>query len=161
MYFAVRENSGDRHAAVWALDPWCLNWEVIRRDGVIPPGDPVFSSAKRKEHKWLPKRVGRLTPPDELPIAVFPGHFDKRIGAQRSSFTIHGTDVNGLLTWARANRYEGLRKFVIPSWEVRQIRRSLDSCGIDETTVFPNLEALSRVVEFRWKERGQPRPHQR
>jgi hypothetical protein len=161
LYFAVRDNKGDRHATVWALDPWDLNMKIVGRDEVVPPGDPLFINAKRKEHAWLPKRVGRLKALDDLPIAVFPGHFDKRIGAQRSSFTVHGKDVNGLLTWAGTNRYRGLRKFVIPSWEVKQIRRSLDSCGIDETTVFPNLEALSRVVEFRWKEQKETRPHYR
>lgn len=159
LYFAVRDNKGDRHAAVWALDPWALNWKVVGKDEVIPPGDHLFINAKRKEHAWLPKRTGRRKALDDRPIAVFPGHFDKRIGAQRSSFTVHGKDVDGLLTWAGTEKYRGLRKFVIPSWEVRQIRRSLDSCGIDETTVFPNLEALSRVVEFRWKEQKEALPH--
>jgi hypothetical protein len=161
LYFSVRDNRGDRHAAVWALDPWVLNLDVVGRDEVIPPGDHVFISAKRKEHAWLPRRAGRRKALNDLPIAVFPGHFDKRIGAQRSSFTVHGKDVDGLLTWARRKGHEGLRKFVIPSWEVKQIRRCLDSCGIDETTVFPNLEALSRVVEFRWKEQEEPLPHKR
>jgi hypothetical protein len=161
LYFSVRDNRGDRHAAVWALDPWVLNLDVVGRDEVIPPGDHAFISAKRKEHAWLPRRAGRRKALNDLPIAVFPGHFDKRIGAQRSSFTVHGKDVDGLLTWARRKGHEGLRKFVIPSWEVKQIRRCLDSCGIDETTVFPNLEALSRVVEFRWKEQEEPLPHKR
>lgn len=95
------------------------------------------------------------------PIAVFPGHFDKRIGAQRSAFTVHGSDVDGLMTLARgaAARHPRLVRIRIPSWSVRQIKRSLDTCGIDETTVFPNLEALSRVVEFRWKEDAAPLPH--
>src|SRR5258708_28688402 len=28
LYFALRDNRGDRHAAVWALDPWWLNLRV-------------------------------------------------------------------------------------------------------------------------------------
>jgi hypothetical protein len=159
LYFAVRDNSGDRHAAVWALDPWTLNIEVVGKDEVIPPGDAMFISARRKEHAWLPKRVGRPRSMNNLPIAVFPGHFDRRIGSQRSSFTVHGKYADGLLKWAETNKYKGLRRFVIPSWEVKQIRRALDGCGIDETTVFPNLDALSRVVEFRWKERKEALPH--
>ena len=35
----------------------------------------------------------------------------------------------------------------------------MDTCGVDETTVFPNLEALSRVVEFRWKDETRHVPH--
>ncbi len=161
LYFAVRDNRGDRDAAVWALDPWWLNLKVIRKDEVIPAGDPLFVDSNRKEKNWLPKRLGRSTPLPKLPIAVLPGHIDRRIGAQRSSFTIHGTDADGLLTVAKGDSDPNLVEIVIPSWEVRQIRRSLDTCGIDETTVFPNLEALSRVVEFRWKEETQRRPHAR
>ena len=100
LYFAVRDNTGDRHAAVWALDPWDLNLKIVGRDEVIPPGDPVFATANRKEHAWPPKRVGRRKALDDWPIAVFPGHFDKRIGAQRSSFTVHGKNVDGLSRWA-------------------------------------------------------------
>ncbi len=109
----------------------------------------------------LLKRFTRSRSMPKSPIAVFPGHFDKRIGAQRSAFTVHGSDVDGLMTLARgaAARHPRLVRIRIPSWSVRQIKRSLDTCGIDETTVFPNLEALSRVVEFRWKEDAAPLPH--
>jgi hypothetical protein len=159
LYFAVRENRGDRHAAVWALDPWWLNWKVIQKDEVVPVGDPLLRE-DRKEHKWLPKRFQRSTKLPKSPIAVFPGHFDKRIGAQRSTFTIHGADRDGLMAVANGDKNAGLVKITIPSWAVREIKRSLDTCGIDETTVFPNLEALSRVVESRWKDESRPLPHQ-
>ena len=92
LYFAVRENNGAFDAAVWALDAWWLNIKVLGRryDEVIPPGDPVFMKLPRKEHKWLPARTDKKAHLPALPIAVFPGHFDKRVGAQRSSFTVHG-----------------------------------------------------------------------
>jgi hypothetical protein len=94
------------------------------------------------------------------PIAVFPGHFDRRIGAQRSAFTVHGTNIDGLVALGDTDKNAGLIKITIPSWAVRDIKRALDTCGIDETTVFPNLESLSRVIEARWKDEPQPLPHE-
>ena len=158
LYFAVRDNKGDRNAVVWALDPWWLNWRVIRRDEVIPVGDPLLPK-NRKEHRWLPTRFVPTKTLPKFPIAVFPGNFDKRIGSQRSAFTIHGADVDGLVTLGATGKNPGLAKITIPSWAVNQIKRGLDTCGIDETTVFPNLEALSRVVEFRWKGEPSRPPH--
>lgn len=158
LYFAVRDNMGDRNAAVWALDPWWLNWRVIRRDEVVPVGDPLLPK-NRKEQKWLPSRFQQTRTLPKPPIAVFPGNFDKRIGSQRSAFTIHGADVDGLTRLATAEKNAGLARITIPSWAVSEIKRSLDTCGIDETTVFPDLEALSRVVDFRWKDAIRHPPH--
>ena len=67
--------------------------------------------------------------------------------------------MDGLTRLATAEKAPCLVKITIPSWAVAQIKRSLDTCGIDETTVFPNLEALSRVVEFRWKDQIKYAPH--
>jgi len=51
-------------------------------------------------------------------------------------------------------------KLEIPSWEVRQIRRSLESCGVDETAIFPDLEALGRSVTTHWRSESTNLPHQ-
>ena len=47
----------------------------------------------------------------------------------------------------------------MPSWEVRQIRRSLEACGIDETSIFPDLEALGRAVALHWTGDTMDLPH--
>lgn len=107
LYFAVRNNRGRHDAAVWALDPWWLNDYVIQKDSVDPVGDTLIPGAL-KEDDWLPQRFGPLGALPPLPIAVLPGHFDRRIGAQRSSFTVHGGDQRGLLTAAEATNYVGL-----------------------------------------------------
>jgi FRG domain len=74
LYFAVRENRGDCSAAVWALNPWWLNGRVIRKDEVIPPGDPLILARDRKVvNRWLPNRFLRRARLPKLPMAVFPG----------------------------------------------------------------------------------------
>jgi hypothetical protein len=53
-----------------------------------------------------------------------------------------------------------LLKIVIPSFKVDAIRTDLETCGIDDITVFPDLEGLSRTVEKKWKEEEQRLPHE-
>jgi hypothetical protein len=162
LYFAVRANSGNFNAAVWALDAWWLNKKVIKADEVIPLADPgTTSSDREKVGPWLPEpfRKGKRGKLPLLPIAVFPTHTMRRISAQRSCFTIHGADRNGFDTLTGGRRSAPLVKFEIPSWEVLQIRRTLGSCGIDDTSIFPDLEALGRAVSTNWITQSEKLPH--
>lgn len=93
------------------------------------------------------------------PAAVYPGHIIRRIGARRSCFTIHGTDPNGLDKLAAGPRSH-LTKIVIPSFRVEAIRTDLETCGIDDITIFPDLEGLSRTVERKWKNDEEKLPHE-
>ncbi len=137
LYFAVRNNKADGDAAVWALEPWRLNESVIGKFEVMEYGEeecvsylpPVFSNA----------------PIPELPLAVQPPHIFRRIAAQGSYFTVHGSNRDGLsaVKWIK-DVY--LRKFVVPRLSIATIRADLATCGIVETTVFPDIEALAREL---------------
>jgi len=94
-----------------------------------------------------------------LPVAVLPTHTIRRISAQRSCFTIHGSEHDGFRKLSKRSKRPRLVKIVIPSWEIQQIRRSLQSCGIDETAIFPDLEALGRAVANNWKSETPGLPH--
>src|SRR5439155_15329779 len=147
LYFAVRANQGDFPAAVWMIDPWWLNKTVTHKDEVIPPADPGILPEDRKiVAPWLPLRFKKKQRLPKLPVAIVPSHTMRRISAQRSCFTIHGTEYDGFGQLTARDKHARLVKITIPSWEVKQIRRSLDACGIDETTIFPDLEALGRSV---------------
>lgn len=159
LYFAVRSNPGNFHAAVWVLDAWWLNRSVINRDEVIPPADPGTLAADRKSvTAWLPARFKKRARLPILPVAVLPTHTIRRISAQRSCFTIHGSEHDGFRKLSHRSKPR-LVKIVIPSWEIRQIRRSLESCGIDETAIFPDLEALGRAIVTNWKSETADLPH--
>lgn len=159
LYFAVRSNSGNFPAAVWVLDAWWLNQKVTRRDEVIPPADPgTLPSDRKKVAPWLPDRFKKGSRLPVFPVAVLPTHTMRRISAQRSCFTVHGRERYGFekLDKKRAQ----LVKIEIPSWEVKQIRRSLEACGIDEVSIFPDLEALGRAVTLNWKTVTEHLPHE-
>jgi hypothetical protein len=162
LYFAVRQNRGCHDAAVWMLDPWWLNGKSTGIEEVVLPGDPeILPRDKRRVDPWLPKRfeAGRSRGMPNRPAAVYPGHIIRRIGAQRSCFTIHGTDPGSLDKIAAGPRSH-LVKIVIPSFKVEAIRTDLETCGIDDITIFPDLEGLSRTVEKKWKEETKRLPHE-
>jgi hypothetical protein len=161
LYFAVRESRGCHDAAVWMLDPWWLNHGSTGFEEVVLPSDPdILPRDKRLVDRWLPIRFDRTgwRRMPRRPAAVYPGHMIRRIGAQRSCFTIHGTDLNGLNRLAARARSH-LIKIVIPSFKVETIKRDLETCGIDDITVFPDLEGLSRAVTRRWKQNERSLPH--
>jgi SET domain len=92
------------------------------------------------------------------PVAIYPTHMARRIGNQRSCFTIHGQDVNGLEN-LKETKNPCLVKIVVPSFRTEEIRQELDTCGIDDATIFPDLEGLSRAVAARWRPRKSAVPH--
>lgn len=156
LYFAVRDNPGYYDAAVWVLDPYELNKRSIGLEEVIPPSEPGVTARDQKRiEAWLPARFSRRSKLPGTPVAVYPTHTMRRISAQRSCFTIHGEDGAGL------DKLEGSRclvKIVIPSDKVSRIRRELETSGIDEATIFPDLDGLGRTVSARWKVNTLPAP---
>jgi len=159
LYFSVRGNPGYYDSVVWALDPYGLNEKSIRRSEVIPPSATgVDPKDKKLVNPWLPTRFkGGIAALPEGPIAVFPTHIARRISSQRSCFTLHGKDRNGLDE--RKNRGR-LVKIIIPSFRVVDIRRELEDSGINETTIFPDLEGLSRSLCLKWRLNRHKDPHE-
>jgi hypothetical protein len=161
LYFAVKDNPGLCDAAVWALDPWWLNRRVVHEDEVIPPGAPGTSETDvARYRRWLPDRFVERVRLPKWPVAIYPSNIAGRIGSQRSCFTIHGRQADGLERLAKKVRGR-LAKVVIPSFCVLQIRDELRECGIDEATVFPDLDGLGRAVNANWaptRDRDE-RPH--
>ena len=75
LYFAIRDNSGDVDAAVWAMNPWWLNRQTFGEYALFPADDP-----RAKEHAplrpeqelkgKLPLRLRPFTPASESPRSV-------------------------------------------------------------------------------------------
>lgn len=162
LYFALKSNKGDFDAAVWVLDPWWLNRTVIKTEEVIPPADAGTLSRDRDlVAPWLPGRFEKSAILPKWPVAVVPTHTMRRLSAQRSCFTIHGNENDGFkqVAGGRRKRSARLIKLEVPSWQVLKMRASLQACGIDETIIFPDLEALGRAVTLDWKESPSRLPH--
>jgi hypothetical protein len=153
LYFAVRHNVGNEDAAVWALDPYKLNKNkrVIGKDWVIPMSATgvKWDVYVEKVQKWLPTRFTNMRGLPLKPVAVWPTHVVRRISSQHSCFTLHGRDevgLDGLLD----EKNPCLVKIVIRGSKVDDIKKDLRICGINESTIFPDLDGLGRSINARW-----------
>lgn len=124
-------------AGVWMLDPWWLNGVVTGRKSVLGPDFP-------KAAAYLPELYGKPIR-KKWPVAVDPPHVARRIGVQRSRFTIHGTDRDGLMKLS-GQRGARLAKIVLPKKKLAAMRTDLYTCGVSDATVFPDLEGLAREL---------------
>lgn len=124
-------------AAVWVLDPWWLNMRVIGRQSLLLPD---FQEAR----SYLPDLYGR-TIRRALPAAIDPPHVARRVGVQRSHFTVFGTQADGLKRLA-TRRNSRLIRIRLPKSAIPYMRLDLTTCGVCDTVVFPDLEGLSREL---------------
>jgi hypothetical protein len=156
LFFAVKAIQRYKNAAVWMLDPEWLNDEVLNRIDPDNYVSGVLLPDWRETSHWFPE------PFEEplhvvLPVAVDPPHVARRVSVQRSRFTIHGTSKRGLDVLANGLPRTRLVQLVIPNKAGREILRDLSTCGIVETSVFPDLEGLSRELETKWGQQEQPK----
>lgn len=148
LFFAVKGGTTktDTDAAVWILEPWKLNQSVINMAEVIAPAAESGMVVKHADRykDWLPERYSNTrTLKKRFPVAIYPTHFSRRISSQRSCFTIHGSDLNGFDHLP--NRFlKYLRKVIIPRDKRHSIESSLSVAGVDEVTIFPDLDGLGR-----------------
>jgi len=97
---------------------------------------------------WFPKPFEDALHP-KMPLALDPPHVARRVSVQRSHFTIHGTDKEGLDRLA-GQKDSRLVKITIGASGITDILDDLETYGIVETTIFPDLEGLSRELVRTW-----------
>ena len=160
LYFAIRihrYDRDDRTPCVWMLNPSWLNYvndvtiknEETGEDKSLVlytdndavrefPADSIIEKHYLNEHKLA-----------DLPVAVFPPYIDRRIVAQKSVFTIHGYLKDGFDVLF--NKYPDAQMCMLrisPDLEmIKNIIKELTRLGMTETTIFPDLEGLSREIQ--------------
>ena len=85
-----------------------------------------------------------------LPVAIYPTYVHARLRAQRSCFTIHGTDTRGLDTLLAG---KGMLKRYELDPACRQCMRSelAVSFGITDSVVFPDIDGLANELKERYR----------
>lgn len=91
-------------------------------------------SARDEQNPFAARRTGIYRPP----------HITPRIPAQRSVMTLHPQPTELF-------RPRGLHEWTIEPAARRQIKMVLDACGINESSLFPGLDGLSRYIGWRYK----------
>ncbi len=73
-----------------------------------------------------------------------PPHITPRIPAQRSVFTLHPNPTEPF-------QPSGLQRWVIANSACSAIKRVLDACAINESSLFPDIDGLSRYIGWKYK----------
>jgi len=96
-------------------------------------GVPLVSGSEEKA-PFAVKRVALYRPP----------HITPRIPAQRSVFTLH---PNPTVNFGP----RGLQRWAIDPQACAPIKRVLDACAVNESSLFPDLDGLSRYIGWQYK----------
>ena len=76
------------------------------------------------------------------PFPFIPSYIDARIAAQKGRFTLHGYAPEGL----HGLPAKIVRRVRVPAAAKEELFWRLKECGITETTLFPDLDALAREL---------------
>jgi hypothetical protein len=150
LFFAVFEHPRDCEAVVWVLDPWWLNSKM--RKGVTGPMEADWHEAQ----PYLPDIEDAFvtdTAGPTVPAAIEPPHVDRRLAVQRSHFVIFGKTKDLARTTAAREpaSTRRLEKIVIPPESIPEIQIQLENAGFKISTIFPDLEHLSKELCDQWK----------
>ena len=136
-FFAVCLGPSDSEAEIIALSPDALN-EV----GV---GARVIANPKTDDWGLFRSAFIRVEPAQVANVAVACDHFDARMVAQQSVFTIHGSD-SPLDQDDKRETFQ--RSFVIPGEYRKILAAEIMMLGLSESSLFPDLEHLSRDINL-------------
>jgi len=147
LYFALKEEK----PAIWMLNPMELNTHVVRTlsGQDVEPFDefPLTWFHQEKSINIGNENIRGAWEHDkrglELPVAVQPTYLHPRMSAQRSVFTIHGTKKLPLDMLVPSDL---LAKFEIRPQARKSITRDLAILGIQEATIYPDLDGLAKEL---------------
>ena len=151
LYFAVggsgrRRRSVRSNAAVWVCDAGWLNKHSLKADRIALPDKPEVAP-------WLTDDPVEKDAPDaRWPLAIDPPHLARRLAVQRSHFIIFGTENNGLTMLAAKDEKARLARVTLQHSGLAKISSALSTCGMHESALFPDLDALSRELADEYKE---------
>jgi hypothetical protein len=167
LYFAIRAiDTKDRveSPCVWMLNPSWLNY--VNDVTIAHPETNEDKSLVLYTDQWAMEKYDQdqiifnhyLDSEHNLakyPIAIFPPYIDVRIVAQKSVFTINGKLKNGFEALMHEKPNAQIAKILITEdkKKIKKLIKDLQILGITETTLFPDLEGLSRELQEEYKMR--------
>lgn len=172
LFFAVSkfvdkwEDDIDSEPGVWVSNPHELNRLSFSDVGTFPntwtppaienfkmafgtAGKDYYFNAETKEYFRCP--------PTAYPFAFLPSFIHARVAAQKSCFTIHGTDKSDFEVIGDSTelvKSEFFLKYHIPKESVKPIIHGLFSRGVTFTSLFPDLDNLAKDLKYQFSEPG-------
>jgi hypothetical protein len=149
LFFAlrgVRPLGSTSTPCVWMLNPWWLNKKSTQKRELYY--SHFIGNDADNVQIISPYLSDANLPPD--PVAVLPPHIDRRIVAQKSVFTIHGSRKDGIGDLCRKHKNAQLAQLRLDGGKIDTFLDQLLTAGITETSVFPDLEGLSREIRMQY-----------
>ena len=141
LFFALQKKSSN--PCIWILNPKELNRKSIKLDGILDVTKPdvdyysIFIEEDPERKKYQPFKN---------PISIYPLRSHPRLLAQNGVFTVHGTEIKPLNKFYRGC----LKRFDIPKSVIPDANRFLTMANINDFTLFPDLDGLSRYLKKRY-----------
>ena len=137
LYFAIKNCESE--GAIWILNPYQLNlktnneWGLYHLNNDFPIGyHDYFIEGRSDTFGSFPASV----------IAIAGRSYDNRMRSQRGVFTLH-RDLEKPLEKLHS---KALRKIVVPQDIVNDAKKFLRLSGINEYSLFPDLDGLARYL---------------
>lgn len=158
LYFAIRIPKKRLEVpCVWMLNPSWLNFAndatkdnslTGERKSLVLYTDAI-AMGKYEQDSVIRDHYLREHHLAKLPVAVFPPHIDRRIVAQKSVFTLHGSEKDGFSVLFKKHSDAQVCKIRIASdaKNITEMTKDLNRAGVTETTIFPDLQGLSREMQ--------------
>jgi len=173
LYFAI--NQGNPDPRVYMLNPRKLNevagaptydfnyplsfhgigaiyvqlaWTNRNLGAVVVTADFFYRTCDLREVENRQKAIEKRL---EVPIAFPATYQDRRMNAQRSSFTIHGSSLKPIQEILKSKRDDSrdiLIEYQIDSNVSAKLLKDLSVLGVSASTVFPDLEHLARDLVY-------------
>jgi len=136
LYFAIK--NADKEAAVWILNPWELNERALKLRYLIDPLDLPYNY-----YEYYVECTAKL---EGSVIAMSPLRHNPRLFHQRAGFTLHD-DLETPLEYLHPS---SITKLVLEQSGFTDAKHFLELAGINEFTLFPDLDGLARELKRRY-----------
>lgn len=166
-YFAA-VSSPNNDGEVWAMFPFSLNSATVGRHGLPPLDNPMLTYLATEpffNHPLFAMQNSNVGETPGGPIAFMPTLTLRRMVSQMSAFTIHprheyyAADVTPISdddfarVLGRTKSIEqllpersSLVRYIIPSCAKPEILLALEALGVNEGSLFVDLDSLSRTI---------------
>jgi hypothetical protein len=151
LYFALMGNRGaDFSPTIWMMNPYALNEKFQEaRDLYSPEFLNIWDEDDDEEKSYSDILTeDRYFWWDE-PIAIYPIRRVDRLTTQGGYFTIHGNNIRPIDDLVDDNS-NLLRKIVLPPEAVKDAEDFLAMSGINDFTMFPDLDGLAQYLNRKY-----------
>jgi hypothetical protein len=153
----IPDNSIDQDAALFCLDPIEMNKvSGVNFFPITWIQGSVLQTFKFAFGTQNERVDGKIIPYLEKPVAVYPSTIHSRIRSQRGCFTLHGNDKRDIECIFEGDliRQKKLIKYTIDKEDVPKILEELFDLGITYSTLFQDLDGLSKDLKFQFGIKG-------